>query len=274
MPFVVIPVALGSAVTLLLVNVFPARRARDILMLMGLVFAMSIVLLLRVPAAGAAAARRVDAGGHRLLRHAAVAGHAAAAVVLGGRGAVRGAAGRPRLAAHGGAVDDGARPWSSWSAAAFERWHFAGFSKAQEARKARFTQWRVLDRLAGLLPLSPVRRHLLVKDLKVFLRDVSQWSQLLLLLALVLVYLYNFRVLDLERIPYMSGVLKNAYAFLNLGDGRLRDGDRDGALRVPGGVGGGRGVLDHPHRADLAAGLPVVEVLDRAGAGAGADRDA
>ena len=108
---------------------------------------------------------------------------------------------------------------------AFERWHFAGFSKAQEARKARFTQWRVLDQLAGLLPLSPVRKHLLIKDLKVFLRDVSQWSQLLLLLALVLVYLYNFRVLDLERIPYMSGFLKNIYAFLNLGDGRLRDGD-------------------------------------------------
>ena len=50
-----------------------------------------------------------------------------------------------------------------------------------------------------------------------FLRDVSQWSQLLLLLALVLVYLYNFRVLDLERIPYMSGVVKNVYAFVNLG---------------------------------------------------------
>ena len=49
-----------------------------------------------------------------------------------------------------------------------------------------------------------------------FLRDVSQWSQLLLLLALVMVYLYNFRVLDLERIPYMSGFLKNMYAFLNL----------------------------------------------------------
>jgi ABC-2 type transport system permease protein len=47
-PFVVIPVGLGTAVTLLLVNVFPARRARDILMLMGLVFAMSLVILLRV----------------------------------------------------------------------------------------------------------------------------------------------------------------------------------------------------------------------------------
>jgi ABC-2 type transport system permease protein len=51
---------------------------------------------------------------------------------------------------------------------------------------------------------------------KVFLRDVSQWSQLLLLLALVLVYLYNFRVLDLERIPFMGGVVKNVYAFVNL----------------------------------------------------------
>ena len=62
-----------------------------------------------------------------------------------------------------------------------------------------------------------MRRQLLVKDVKVFLRDVSQWSQLLLLLALVLVYLYNFRVLDLDRVPGMSGVIKNAYAFLNMG---------------------------------------------------------
>ncbi len=53
--------------------------------------------------------------------------------------------------------------------------------------------------------------------MKVFLRDVSQWSQLLLLLALVLVYLYNFRVLDLERVPYMSGIVKNVYALINLG---------------------------------------------------------
>jgi ABC-2 type transport system permease protein len=101
--------------------------------------------------------------------------------------------------------------------AANERWHFAGFSRAQEARKARLTRFHVVDRVVHRLPLSVVRRHLLVKDLKVFLRDVSQWSQLLLLLALVLIYLYNFRVLDLDRIPYMSGVIKNVYAFVNLG---------------------------------------------------------
>src|SRR5438552_4134242 len=47
-PFMVIPVAVGAAVTMLLVNVFPARRARDILMLIGLLFAASIVVLVRV----------------------------------------------------------------------------------------------------------------------------------------------------------------------------------------------------------------------------------
>ena len=214
-PFVVIPVAVGAAVTLLLVNVFPARRARDILMLMGLVFAMSLVMLLRFLQP------------ERLLKVESMpevtdffatlqspitpmlpsfwAGEALFAGLQGGRDFLHIAA-----------------LWSTAIAAivivgwAFQQWHFAGFSKAQEARKARFTQWRVLDRLAGLLPLSQVRKHLLIKDLKVFLRDVSQWSQLLLLVALMLVYLYNFRVLDLEKIPYMSGFLKNIYAFLNL----------------------------------------------------------
>ena len=100
---------------------------------------------------------------------------------------------------------------------ASERWYFAGFSKSQEARKARFTELRVLDALASWLPLPVVRRSLLIKDVKVFLRDVTQWSQLLLLLALVVMYLYNFQVLDLDRIPYMAGVVKNFYAFLNLG---------------------------------------------------------
>ena len=33
----------------------------------------------------------------------------------------------------------------------------------------------------------------------------------------MLLYLYNFRALDLERIPYMSGVIKNVYALVNLG---------------------------------------------------------
>jgi ABC-2 type transport system permease protein len=100
--------------------------------------------------------------------------------------------------------------------AAYGRQYFTAWSKAQEARKARFTQLALLDSLVRRLPLAPARRALLVKDVKVFLRDTTQWSQLLLLLALALVYVYNFRVLDLDRIPYMSRVIKNAYAFVNL----------------------------------------------------------
>jgi len=215
-PFVVIPVGLGTAVTLLLVNVFPARRARDILMLMGLVFAMSLVILLRVIQP------------ERLLRVESMP-------VVTDFFATLQSPVTPLLPSFwaGEAIFAGLQGGSDWLhvaalwttaaalvvglAAAFERWHFAGYSKSQEARKARFAEWRIVDRAVGLLPLAPVQRQLLVKDLKVFLRDVSQWSQLLLLVALVLVYLYNFRVLDLDRIPYMSGVIKNAYAFLNLG---------------------------------------------------------
>src|SRR5262245_66287900 len=74
---------------------------------------------------------------------------------------------------------------------AFGRHYFTGWSKAQEARKARFTRLRWMERLAQRLPLSPASRQLVIKDLKVFLRDTTQWSQLLLLLALALVYLYN-----------------------------------------------------------------------------------
>src|SRR5262245_20565376 len=45
-PFAIIPVAAGTAATFVLVNTFPARRARDILMLMGLLFAASLVIVL------------------------------------------------------------------------------------------------------------------------------------------------------------------------------------------------------------------------------------
>ena len=214
-PFVVIPIAIGTAVTLLLVNIFPARRARDILMLMGLLFAGSIIVLLRMiqpeqllhveslpditdffatlqspltpllPSFWAAETIFASLQGRFDVLHlAALWTTASGLIVLVG--------------------------------AANERWHFAGFSKAQEARKTRFTHFEFLERAARALPISSVHRHLLVKDLKIFLRDVSQWSQLLLLLALVLVYLYNFRVLDLDRIPNMSGMIKNVYAFVNL----------------------------------------------------------
>jgi ABC-2 type transport system permease protein len=215
-PFTVIPVVVGTAVTFVLVNIFPARRARDFLMVTGLLFAASIVILVRYIRP------------ERLLRVESLpdvtaffaslqspitpllpsfwAGETLFASLHGARDLV-----------HLFALWTTAASLTLLLAAAHERWHFSGFSNAQEAHKARVTLLRRLDRLAGGLPISAIRRHLLLKDAKVFFRDVSQWSQLLLLVALMLLYLYNFRVLDPDRIPFMSGVVKNVYAFVNLG---------------------------------------------------------
>ena len=215
-PFTIIPVALGTAATFVVVNVFPARRARDFLMLTGLLFAASLVILLRYirPERLMRVESLPDITGFFATLQSPVtpllpsfwAGETLFATVQGGRDLL-----------HLAALWTTAGSMLLLLRAAHERWHFDGYSNAQEARKARFTKLRSFDRVAALLPLSTGRRQLLVKDAKVFFRDVSQWSQLLLLVALMLVYLYNFRVLDLDRLPLVSGVIKNVYAFVNLG---------------------------------------------------------
>jgi len=215
-PFAVIPVALGSACTLAVVNIFPARRARDLLMLMGLLFAVAIVLLLRFiqPERLMHVESLPDIADFFATLQSPItpmlpsfwAGESLFAGIKGGVDWL-----------HQAALWTTAGAFTVLLGWAHERWHFPGYSRSQEAPKTRFARFAALDTLAAVLPLSDVRRQLLVKDVKVFLRDVSQWVQLLPLVALVLLYLYNFRVLDLERIPYMSGFVKNVYAFVNLG---------------------------------------------------------
>src|SRR4051812_33702325 len=164
-PFSVIPVAAGTAVTLFLVNVFPARRARDILMLMGLLFAASIVVLLRYiqPERLMRVESLPDITDFFATLQSPItpllpsfwAGETLFASVQGGRDLL-----------HAGALWTTALGLTVVVCAAHERWHFRGYSNAQEAKKARFTRLRAIDRMARVLPLSSVRRHLLLKDLK------------------------------------------------------------------------------------------------------------
>ncbi len=143
-PFVVIPIALGTALTLLLVNLFSARRARHILTLMGLLFAASIVVLLRFiqPERLLRVESLPDVMGFFATLQSSItpllpsfwAGETLFAGLQGGRDWL-----------HAGALWTTALAFTALLSAVSERWYFAGFSKAQEARKARFTKLQALD---------------------------------------------------------------------------------------------------------------------------------
>src|SRR5439155_21248226 len=47
-PMLILPAVLGSALTLILVNVFPARRTRDLLSIIALGAAAGVILLFRI----------------------------------------------------------------------------------------------------------------------------------------------------------------------------------------------------------------------------------
>jgi len=94
--------------------------------------------------------------------------------------------------------------------------YFKGFSKAQSAQIKPFrTSGQGLSNALGFLP-GPIRAFI-VKELKSFWRDQSQWSQLFLIGALIIIYIYNFSVLPLDKAPIESFYLQNLLSFLNMG---------------------------------------------------------
>jgi ABC-2 type transport system permease protein len=71
--------------------------------------------------------------------------------------------------------------------------------------------WPMLNFLPG-----PVKSFT-VKEIKTFLRDQTQWSQLFLIGALIVIYVYNFKVLPIEKSPINTVYLQNLFSFLNMG---------------------------------------------------------
>jgi ABC-2 type transport system permease protein len=74
-----------------------------------------------------------------------------------------------------------------------------GFSKAQESGE-RWARGGGFGRLGHKLfsPLGILRRELVLKELRLFFRDTTQWSQLILLTVLVIVYVFNIKYLPLK----------------------------------------------------------------------------
>jgi ABC-2 type transport system permease protein len=97
------------------------------------------------------------------------------------------------------------------------RFYRSGFTRAQEGAERR--EGRVRGRAVerALAAASPRTRELVSKEVRVFFRDTTQWSQLVLLGVLVVVYVYNIKVLPLYTGERVSFFLINAVSFLNLG---------------------------------------------------------
>jgi len=94
---------------------------------------------------------------------------------------------------------------------AMERWFLPGFTKSQESfggYRKFFSRGRY--RRSALL-------WIFRKEAKLFLRDSAEWSQLFMIAALVVVYLYNFKVLPVERSVFEEEYVTNLISFLNIG---------------------------------------------------------
>lgn len=217
---VIIAGSIGILFTMILVSVFPAHRTRDVIMLLVIIAVVILYLLFRF----LRPERLVDPDAFFSVMQYMSALKAPDSPYLPSHwitetlwSHLAGSGGRGRLF-------DALLTWSTaaalviintWVAGAV---YFNGFSKAQEAKRRRKRGRRVLDLLIARLkgPLGEDLAALVDKDIRSFFRDNTQWSQLLLLGALVVVYLYNFSVLPLERSPIRLEFLQNELAFLNM----------------------------------------------------------
>ncbi|HVB30914.1 MAG TPA: hypothetical protein VNE60_05230 [Gemmatimonadaceae bacterium] len=215
LPFLIIPAVVGSAVTLLLVNIFPARRTRDILSVIAVLAAGGIVLLFRL----VRPERLARPEGFRSLVDFVTVLRTPTSPMLPSEWAARGVMSwlQYRL--------DYLPFYLLWSSAAaavvigallHRAFYLKGFSKAQESG-AHWVRGTALRRFGALVfrPLSVLKRELVLKELRVFFRDTTQWSQLILLGVLVVVYVFNIKYLPLHG-DGMTFFLINIVPFLNL----------------------------------------------------------
>lgn len=215
-PYLILPAVAGTALTLVLVNVFPARRTRELL---GLIATGAVVIVLVSLRFLRPEQLAQPEGFRNLVDYLAVLRTPTSAFLPSEWTASMVMNWLLRVA----------DPWpvaKLWGTATVAvalgallhgRLYSLGFSKAQEGaeRKVRRPLRGPLSRLLRSLPAS--RREFILKDLRLFFRDNTQWSQLILLAVLLMVYLFNIKSLPLhsgERVPFR---LVTLISFLNLG---------------------------------------------------------
>jgi len=216
---IIIAGGIGILFTMIMVNIFPAQRTRDIIMLMMIFAVVALYLMFRF----LRPERLVDPDAFFSIMQYVSSMKAPDSPYLPTHWATKVLWAYLNDSGDKGHFFEIMLTWSSalsiitiniWVAGSV---YFNGFSKSQEAKKRRKGRG-VLDLFIGILkrPMGHELASILDKDVRNFFRDNTQWSQLLLLGALVVVYLYNFSVLPLERSPIRLDFLQNELAFLNM----------------------------------------------------------
>jgi ABC-2 type transport system permease protein len=215
-PYLVMPGVAGTIFTVLLVNVFPARRTRELLGLIGLGGVAVRVLVFRFIRPEQLARPE---GFQNFVDYLTVLkaptspwlpSEWSAEMLMNWLTMVADPWPIVKLWGFGGAA-------LAIGALVHRQLFLLGYSKAQEgaARKVRRPLRGPAARMLGWLP--PQKREFLFKDMRLFFRDNTQWSQLILLVVLVAIYIFNIKSLPIhsgERIPF---ALVTIISFLNLG---------------------------------------------------------
>ncbi|MEP7382732.1 MAG: hypothetical protein ABI910_13670 [Gemmatimonadota bacterium] len=215
-PFLILPSVIGSAITLVLVNVFPARRTRDILSVITVIAGAGVVVLIRLMRPEQLARPE----GFRSLVEFISVLRGPTSPALPSEWLQRTIMGW--LTGH----VDWLPLYLLWStAAAFvvlgavlhRLLYPIGFTKAQESAQQSVRSTGKPSVLArALTPWGTLRRELILKEVRVFFRDTTQWSQLILLAVLVVVYVVNIKFLPLTG-DGITFFIVNLIPFLNLG---------------------------------------------------------
>ncbi|HEX2723448.1 MAG TPA: hypothetical protein VHM24_11045 [Gemmatimonadaceae bacterium] len=214
-PFLIIPTVLGSVLTLLLVNVFPARRTKDILSVIAVLSAGGVILLFRLMRPEQLARPE---GFRSLIEFISIL-RTPTSPWLPSEWV------QTAVMSWLGEEPDALPLYLLWStAAAFivigaalhRTLYGLGFTKAQESGDRWVRQSVFSSGFTTLLqPLGLVRRELVMKEVRLFFRDTTQWSQLILLAVLVVVYVFNIKFLPLKG-EGVTFFVANLIPFLNL----------------------------------------------------------
>jgi ABC-2 type transport system permease protein len=215
-PFLVIPASLGIGITVLLMRFFPAKRTQQVLTILGVLLAAIMVIFFRFLKPEQLIQ---EVGVTELLQYLSRS-RIPSSPYLPSTWATEALMGLiernlEAVAKNLFLLGLGAAFSFGFILQLATRFYYSGWSGSGESKTVKAVRWEAspVDKILSFLTfLHPVTRTLLIKDLKIFWRDTSQWSQLLMLGALLIIYFFNIRNLPLDQV-----YLKNLVSFLNLG---------------------------------------------------------